>query len=93
MSPAGLAVRITLPFSDVSGVVRDWALKADKLLCYEHIGEKTSKPHVHLLLLGVTCNKERLKQIAKPYVTGGGNEFLVFQNCEAGYREVYNIYV
>lgn len=85
MSPAasGLAVRITLPFADLSGTVRAWALKADKLLCYEHVGEKTSKPHCHLLLLGVTCNKERLKQVAKESgLAGGGNEFWSFKTAK-----------
>jgi len=93
MSPAGLAVRITLPFSDLSGTVRAWALKADKLLCYEHIGEKTSKPHCHLLLLGVMCNKERLKQIAKASgLAGGGNEFWSFKTAKEE-AERYIVYM
>lgn len=59
--PLNLSVRLTLPFSDVSGAVRQWALKADKLLCYEHVGEATEKPHVHLLLMGCSQTVERLK--------------------------------
>lgn len=93
MSPAGLAVRITLPFSDLSGTVRAWALKADKLLCYEHVGEKTSKPHCHLLLLGVACNKERLKQVAKESgLAGGGNEFWSFKTAKQE-AERYIVYM
>lgn len=78
----GLAVRITLPFSDASGIVREWALKAEKLLCYEHIGEATNKPHVHMLLIRVGCHKERLKQLAAPWVPVGssGNEFWSFKS-------------
>lgn len=85
MSPAvsGLAVRITLPFSDLSGTVRAWALKADQLVCYEHQGKKSGKRHVHMLLLGVVVDKERLKQVAKQYgLEGGGNEFWSFKKAK-----------
>lgn len=87
MIPA-LAVRITLPFSDASGIVRVWALKAEKLVCYEHIGEATSKPHIHLLLIRVGCDKERLKQLAKPWATGSGNEFWSFKTKCKGIGDV-----
>jgi len=78
----GLAVRITLPFMDVSGIVRSWALKADQLVVYEHLGEETKKAHVHMLLLGIGCDKERLKQIASPWLKPGqsGNEFWSFKS-------------
>jgi hypothetical protein len=90
--PVSLAVRITLPFSDVSGVVRAWALKADKLLCYEHTGELTEKPHVHLLLINVSVDKERLKQLAKvtggSRLSGGGNELWSFKTKVKGAGDV-----
>lgn len=74
------SVRITLPFSDVSGAVRAWALKADSLLCYEHVGAMTEKTHVHLLLMGCSQTTERLKQIARTTgVDGKGNEFWSFK--------------
>jgi len=77
---ASYAVRITLPFSDVSGIVRAWALKADKLLCYEHIGTATEKEHVHLLMIRVSCDPERLKQIAQDIIPcGKGNQFWSFK--------------
>lgn len=62
-------------------MVREWALKADKLLCYEHVGEKTLKPHVHLLLIRVSCTTERLKQLAAPWVPVGisGNALWSFK--------------
>ena len=85
MSPAasGLAVRITLPFSDLSGTVRAWALKAEQLVCYEHQGKKSGKRHVHMLLLGVVVDKERLKQVAKQSgLAGGGNEFWSFKKAK-----------
>lgn len=72
------AVRITLPFSDISGTVRSWALKADKLLCYEH--DNTDKLHCHLLMLNVSVDAERLKQLAKACgVDGKGNQFWSFK--------------
>jgi len=80
MAPS-LAVRITAPFSDLSGIVRAWALKADKLVAYEHTGDATEKVHIHLLMLGVSCDKERLKQIAKEVrpVIGNGNGYWSFK--------------
>lgn len=72
------AVRITLPFSDVSGAVRSWAMKADKLLCYEHTN--TDKLHCHLLMLNTSVDAERLKQLAKACgVDGKGNQFWSFK--------------
>ena len=51
------------------------------ILCYEHVGEKTKKPHVHLLLLRVSCTTARLKQLAAPWVPFGmsGNDFWSFK--------------
>lgn len=81
MSP-NLAVRITAPFSDLSGMVRNWALKADKVLVYQHDDDKV---HIHVLMLGVSCDKERLKQIAKESrIVGGGNEFWSFKTKVKG---------
>lgn len=74
------AVRVTLPFVDVSGVVRRWALAADKLLCYEHTGSVTEKVHVHLLLIGCGVTADRLKQYAKECgIEGTGNKFWSFK--------------
>lgn len=88
MAPS-LAVRITLPFSDISGVVRAWALKADKLLCYEHTGEQTNKDHVHLLMIRVSCDPERLKQIARELrECGSGNEFWTFKKKTKAHGDV-----
>lgn len=61
------AVRITLPFSDLSGSLRAWALKVDSMLVYEHVGTKTEKVHIHALLMGCNCDAERLKQIVKEH--------------------------
>lgn len=72
------AVRITLPFSDVSGAVRSWAMKADKLLCYEHTDTDTL--HCHLLMLNTSVDAEALKVIAKKVgVDGKGNQFWSFK--------------
>jgi len=77
MPSLNLAVRITLPFADASGCVHAWALKAEKLLCYEHLGSETEKVHVHLLLIGATVTTERLKQLSG--LRGSGNEFWSFK--------------
>lgn len=75
------AVRWTLPFADVSGVVRRWALSADTLLCYQHVGSVTEKVHVHLLVMGCGVTSDRLKQYAQELgITGGGNKFWSFKS-------------
>lgn len=79
--PSHFAVRITKSFSDLSGVVRAWALKADKMIVYEHVGDETEKVHIHLLMLGVSVDAERLKQIAQATNRnlGSGNGFWSFK--------------
>lgn len=64
-------------------------MKADKLLCYEHTGEETNKDHVHLLMIRVSCDPERLKQIAKGILEcGSGNEFWTFKKKTKAHGEV-----
>lgn len=62
--PHSYAVRITAPYADVVRLVASWALKADTILCYEHVGEKTKKPHVHLLIEN-TITADGLRKDAK----------------------------
>lgn len=46
------APRITLPFSDLSGVIQEWAEHAQKVACFEHPADlKVKHTHCHLLLL------------------------------------------
>jgi len=77
MPPLNYAVRITLPYSDVSGTVHVWALKCDKLVVYQHVGSETEKVHVHLLLMSSSVSAERLKQLSG--LIGSGNEFWSFK--------------
>lgn len=82
--PTHFAARITLPFSDLSGAVRAWSLKCDKLLCYEHLAdEKVNRTHCHLLMMYTGCTAENLKTIMKEYVDEskieGGNSFWSFK--------------
>lgn len=87
----GMAVRITRPFSDLSGTVRQWALKAERLVVYEHNDDGAERIHCHMLLLGVGCDAERLKQIVKetcPGTIGKGNSFWSFKTKVAKVGQV-----
>lgn len=53
--------RITRPYSDLSGVVARWALRCERLVVYEHIGEQTEKTHIHAAIYGAGCDKKTLK--------------------------------
>lgn len=77
MPALNYAVRITLPFSDVSGTARAWALKCDKLVVYQHVGSETEKEHVHMLLMSSSVSAERLKQLSG--LGGSGNGFWSFK--------------
>lgn len=55
------AVRIALPFSKIERGVQSVALRADKVLAYEHVGTVTEKIHVHLVIMGARCDVKTLK--------------------------------
>jgi len=76
-----LMVRITRPFCDLSGAIRQWALKCERMAVYEHEGSRTEKIHIHAILIGCSVSKERLKQLALPMIRehGSGNEFWSFK--------------
>lgn len=75
-----LAVRISVPWQDLSGTVRSWALKADRLVCYEHDDDGAERIHCHLLMLNVSCSVQNLKTIANGHgVSGSGNTFWSFK--------------
>lgn len=56
------AIRITRSFLVLERAIGAAALLADKALAYEHIGTATEKVHVHLLLVGVRCDKKTLQK-------------------------------
>lgn len=56
------AIRVTRAYQDVEPAVVACALLADKVLAYEHVGTATEKVHIHLLLIGVRCDKKTLQK-------------------------------
>lgn len=82
--PTNYSVRITLPFSDISGTVREWALKVDNLACYEHTRDSgANRTHCHLLLMFSSVETDGLKaimkQTTKSSLMGNGNSFWSFK--------------
>lgn len=71
-------VRITRSYQFVQRIIGAWALKCDKLIVYEHEGEKTEKIHVHILMFGMIDTWDNFKKIAKKLLPDGeefkGNE-------------------
>lgn len=69
------AIRITLPFADCSGIIRQWADRSQQAIVYQHqADEEVSKTHVHLILGGCETKSEALKRMWKD-APGKGNEF------------------
>ena len=64
MPPASFAVRITRPYSDLSGMFHVWSLQCEKLLVYQHTGSQTELVHCHALIVNLRVTKERLKQLS-----------------------------
>ena len=74
------AIRFTEPYQTLATTVSDWALKSDKVLCYEHTGSKTDKVHCHLLLFGCDVSTDQLKNLAKAHgLAGKGNAYWSFK--------------
>ena len=68
------AVRVTLPYQDLSGVVARWADKCERCICFEHeADEEIRQTHVHMILFSSTVQAEALKRTSK--LSGKGNEF------------------
>lgn len=69
------AIRITLPYSDVSSILSLWADRSDKVVAFQHSAdEEISKTHVHIALYGCEVKSEALKRMWVD-VPGKGNEF------------------
>lgn len=66
--------RITRPYSDLSGVVAKWALRCERLIVYEHLGEETEKVHIHAAIYGAGCDKKTLKNDYKHLKLTGNEE-------------------
>lgn len=74
------AVRITHSYEVAKPIVHLWAMKCEKLLAYEHLGERTGKIHIHLLLVNTSVDKKQLRNIAATTkVPVSGNEWMSFK--------------
>jgi len=80
------AVRVTHSWVLAQSVVHLWALRADKVLVYEHSTETNTsadKTHIHMLLVNTSIDKKQLRNIAKETVVPvKGNENMSFKTAE-----------
>lgn len=84
------AVRITRAWDIVERAVVALALRCDKVLAYEHVGSATEKVHVHLMLVGVRCDTDTLKNDCKRNGLGmlKGNADWTFKTKDKKYGDV-----
>lgn len=64
--PHSYAVRITYDYDTIKPLMDCWADRCQKMAIYEHIGERTNKTHIHIVIEGCEVAKEQLKNMAKP---------------------------
>lgn len=80
------AVRVTHAWLQAQSIAHSWALRADKVLVYEHSQEtKTAKDkiHIHMLLVNTSVDKKQLRNLAKQTnVPTKGNENMSFKMAE-----------
>jgi len=83
------AIRVSLPFSDCSGIIQRWFDRSTTAVCYEHeADDKVSRTHIHLALTGVDCKEEALKRMWKN-APGSGNGFWSFSQIKEDKYWVY----
>lgn len=84
------AVRIARSYALVERAVHAIALRCDKVLAYEHVGSATEKVHVHLMLVGVRCDEDTLKNDCKRngLATLKGNGDWSFKTKDKKYGDV-----
>lgn len=71
----GYFVRITRPFSDLSGLVHTWSQRCDKMVVYEHIGDQTEKTHIHMVVYKPDVCKKQLKNLVPTYNLNGNKDW------------------
>lgn len=77
------AVRITHSYEVATPIVHLWAMKCEKILAYEHIGSRTGKIHIHLLLVNTSVDKKQLRNIAATTkIAVSGNEWMSFKAAD-----------
>jgi len=78
------AVRVTHSYEACKKMVALWALQCERMVVYEHQGEKTKKVHIHMALYNSRVAKKQLRNIAAD--TGlpvKGNENMSFKEWDA----------
>jgi len=77
------AVRITHDFATARPVIHSWATRCTKILVYQHLGKKTKKAHIHILMEGVSLQKKQLRNIGSATgVNLTGNELCSFKEYD-----------
>ena len=61
MPARDIAIRLTASYEALMSTVSDWSLVSKQLICYEH--PEPANVHCHLLLTGVYCLDQHLKDI------------------------------
>ena len=71
------AIRVTLPYEQCAKAIAMWSMKCEKLIVYEHQGEKTEKIHIHIAIEGSIIAAKQLKNLFVDVCPGvGGNKGL-----------------
>jgi len=73
-----LAIRITLPYEQVSKICERWVGHADQVIAFQH-SESANRIHCHLLVIGCRVTTQRLKQLSGRKERGNG--FWSFKTC------------
>jgi len=89
--PNDYFARVTLPYERLDRMVSAWACKCDKILVYQHEGEKTQKIHCHILIMGCSVISKQLKNIASSLnVNLVGNENSSFKSVGSSGQDELN---
>lgn len=81
--PHDYFVRITHSYEASVRVLSAWALRCEKMVCYEHVGTQTEKIHIHVVILGSSVCKKQLRNIGQQFVPLKGNENCSFKECQS----------
>jgi len=87
--PNDYFVRITHAWDKITNLVGVWALQSEKLVAYEHVGEKTEKVHCHILIMGSVVAKKQLRNIAADMLginSVKGQENMAFRQCDSNWK-------
>lgn len=87
MTTHSYAVRITYAYDVIKPLIECWAERCEKMAVYEHVGERTNKVHIHLVIENAEVGKEQLKNMAKGTpITLKGNKVCSFKKYDGNER-------